>query len=341
MHLSGSGLRTKESSKIVFSLAKHNRLSASYLIRILVFALVVTSLSGLPRAFANFGPGNSVTTCNTNLSTLTSWNQITKDGLTTEPRDDQQVMSGSGIAGDMFTGSSGAAAFWKIDANCAYFKVMLDTNPLSDGRLQANTQYLMSLGTAAEGAKAWVGVAVDGGGSAGNAYVWATNSVLSGGKYTTGTTFYFSKLNLADTVTTATNPVYVNTSSEDIYVAWQMPLSAFETANVSNGVGLFVGTASNSSLSAINNDCYGDNDAAGHTCDVTAATFSTTSLVFLSDTYDIIYKQGTNGSGTEQTQTKNIDVDLTLANSTTANTWFTRTGFEVIGWSTTDLGTKN
>ncbi|MDA7807052.1 InlB B-repeat-containing protein, partial [Aquiluna sp.] len=56
--------------------------------------------------------------------------------------------------------------------------------------------------------------------------------------------------------------------------------------------------------------------------------------------YAITYSSGANGSGADQTQTKIEDKAETLASEANADSWFTRAGFEITGWSTTDGGAK-
>ena len=134
-----------------------NRRIKSSLSRIMALALLSSTFSILlpPQSALAFGNGTSVNSCTTNLSTLAEWTAIAGPGGSfVEPADDQQVNSGPGNAGDMIKGTNEAPAFWKIDANCAYFKFMLDTNPLDRGKLQGGTQYLMALGDSTDGAKA-------------------------------------------------------------------------------------------------------------------------------------------------------------------------------------------
>ncbi|CAN2226040.1 Listeria/Bacterioides repeat [Candidatus Nanopelagicaceae bacterium] len=57
-------------------------------------------------------------------------------------------------------------------------------------------------------------------------------------------------------------------------------------------------------------------------------------------TYAITLAAGTGGSGGNQTLTKTNGVNLTLPDSVTANSYFTRAGYTVTGWATTDLGTQ-
>lgn len=57
-------------------------------------------------------------------------------------------------------------------------------------------------------------------------------------------------------------------------------------------------------------------------------------------TFAITLAAGTNGTGTNQTLTKTSGTDLTLPNSATANGYFTRTGYSVSGWSTTNGGSQ-
>jgi uncharacterized repeat protein (TIGR02543 family) len=57
--------------------------------------------------------------------------------------------------------------------------------------------------------------------------------------------------------------------------------------------------------------------------------------------YTITFNKGTQGSGGDNSLTKTHDDALTLPNSTTANSWFTRTGYTVTGWSTVAGGTSS
>lgn len=71
------------------------------------------------------------------------------------------------------------------------------------------------------------------------------------------------------------------------------------------------------------------------------ATYSANAAVTLYpvwtiNTYTITYKAGANGTGSQQTQTKTYGVNATLKGAI-----FTRTGYEQVGWSTTDGGTQS
>ena len=66
-------------------------------------------------------------------------------------------------------------------------------------------------------------------------------------------------------------------------------------------------------------------------------TVSATSLVA---TYTITFAAGTNGVGSNQTLTKTNGTALTLPDSSTANSYFTRAGFTVTGWSATSGGVQ-
>jgi uncharacterized repeat protein (TIGR02543 family) len=68
-----------------------------------------------------------------------------------------------------------------------------------------------------------------------------------------------------------------------------------------------------------------------------SATVSGTSLPI---TYTITLLAGTNGSGSNQALTKTKSSALTLPNSVTANGYFTRAGYTVTGWSTSNLGSQ-
>ena len=57
-------------------------------------------------------------------------------------------------------------------------------------------------------------------------------------------------------------------------------------------------------------------------------------------TYAITLAAGTGGTGGNQTLTKTNGTNLTLPDSATANTYFTRAGYTVTGWATTDQGAQ-
>lgn len=57
-------------------------------------------------------------------------------------------------------------------------------------------------------------------------------------------------------------------------------------------------------------------------------------------TYTITFAAGTDGTGTNATLTKTEGTSFTLPDSATANSYFTRSGFEVVGWSTSDGGAQ-
>jgi uncharacterized repeat protein (TIGR02543 family) len=82
-------------------------------------------------------------------------------------------------------------------------------------------------------------------------------------------------------------------------------------------------------------------DQGGYT---TRADFLFQSYANLSVTpvgsYTITLNRGANGTGSDQTLTKTHGQALTLPNSATANSYFTRTGYTVTGWTTTDGGSQ-
>lgn len=57
--------------------------------------------------------------------------------------------------------------------------------------------------------------------------------------------------------------------------------------------------------------------------------------VWTAGSYTISYKKGTNGTGTEATESKTHGINITLKNAI-----FTRTGYVQTGWATADSGTK-
>lgn len=69
--------------------------------------------------------------------------------------------------------------------------------------------------------------------------------------------------------------------------------------------------------------------------DGTASYSVTLYAVWRANTYTVSYKKGSNGTGTNTTDTKTHGVDLTLKNAI-----FTRTGYDQTGWSTSDGGSK-
>ena len=56
--------------------------------------------------------------------------------------------------------------------------------------------------------------------------------------------------------------------------------------------------------------------------------------------YTITLNRGANGTGADQTLAKTQSQALTLPDSATANSYFTRTGYTVSGWTTTDAGNQ-
>jgi uncharacterized repeat protein (TIGR02543 family) len=62
----------------------------------------------------------------------------------------------------------------------------------------------------------------------------------------------------------------------------------------------------------------------------------TLTATWTANTYTITFNKGSSATGADQTLTKTHDSALTLPNSATANSWFTRTNQTVAGWSTTD-----
>jgi uncharacterized repeat protein (TIGR02543 family) len=75
--------------------------------------------------------------------------------------------------------------------------------------------------------------------------------------------------------------------------------------------------------------------ASGYTFSNVITTHTLTATYSI-NTFTITYNSGANGSGSNQIATKTYGISLTLANSATANGYFTRTGYTVTGWSTTD-----
>lgn len=59
------------------------------------------------------------------------------------------------------------------------------------------------------------------------------------------------------------------------------------------------------------------------------------------NTYAVSLSRGTSGTGSDQSVTKTYGQSLTLPSSTEANSWFTRTGYTVTGWSTSTAGTTS
>jgi uncharacterized repeat protein (TIGR02543 family) len=75
--------------------------------------------------------------------------------------------------------------------------------------------------------------------------------------------------------------------------------------------------------------------ASGYTFSNVITTHTLTATYSI-NTFTITYNSGANGSGSNQIATKTYGISLTLANSATANGYFTRTGYTVTGWTTTD-----
>ncbi|MBM3690872.1 MAG: hypothetical protein FJW76_02525, partial [Actinobacteria bacterium] len=73
---------------------------------------------------------------------------------------------------------------------------------------------------------------------------------------------------------------------------------------------------------------------------ITLTGDATLYAVWTASSYTITLNKGTTGTGSNQTLTKTVGQALTLPNSATANGYFTRTGFTVTGWSTTDGGAQ-
>jgi uncharacterized repeat protein (TIGR02543 family) len=75
--------------------------------------------------------------------------------------------------------------------------------------------------------------------------------------------------------------------------------------------------------------------ASGYTFSNVITTHTLTASYSI-NTFTITLSSGANGSGGNQTLTKTYGITLTLPNSATANGYFTRTGYTVSGWTTTD-----
>ncbi len=78
---------------------------------------------------------------------------------------------------------------------------------------------------------------------------------------------------------------------------------------------------------------YTASGTSARTWDKTIAT--TLYAKWITNTYTVTYKPGSNGTGSPQTATKTHDVALTLSGAT-----FTRTGYTQTGWATSDGGSK-
>jgi len=75
--------------------------------------------------------------------------------------------------------------------------------------------------------------------------------------------------------------------------------------------------------------------ASGYTFSNVITTHTLTASYSI-NTFTITLSSGANGSGGNQILTKTYGISLTLPNSATANGYFTRTGYTVTGWTTTD-----
>ena len=102
---------------------------------------------------------------------------------------------------------------------------------------------------------------------------------------------------------------------------------------ISSGGGGGAGSAhGDTSLYSINGESYHSRDGKSGGEGVVQIMFDAT--------YTVTFAAGTNGTGSNQTLDKIRTVSLTLPNSSTANGWFTRTGYSVTGWSTTNGGAQ-
>jgi len=97
-------------------------------------------------------------------------------------------------------------------------------------------------------------------------------------------------------------------------------------------------TRSGYSFDGWNTQADGSGTSYADEASVTLYSNITLYAQWAADSYTITFESGANGSGSDQTQTKTASVDLNLASTATANGWFTRTGYSVGGWSTTDGG---
>ncbi len=115
----------------------------------------------------------------------------------------------------------------------------------------------------------------------------------------------------------------------------QSSVSEGATFTVANGTGLsrsgFVFGGWNDGTS---------NFLAGATYTAGSSNITLTAIWTAQETYTITFAAGTNGTGSNRTSTKTNGTALTLPDSSTANSYFTRTGYAVTGWSTTNGGSQ-
>jgi uncharacterized repeat protein (TIGR02543 family) len=179
----------------------------------------------------------------------------------------------------------------------------------------------------------------------GNYTITGSNATFSTGSANNYTITYVAG---ALTITTATQTVTWAPNTNLLTTDSPATPSALATALGSATISYAVTSAGTTGCTVNSSTAVLTFTAAGN-CQVTATAAATSNYATASTavtfaisipTYVITLAAGTNGSGSNQTLTKTRGVDLTLPNSATANGYFTRTGYSVTGWSTTNLGSQ-
>lgn len=179
----------------------------------------------------------------------------------------------------------------------------------------------------------------------GNYTITGSNATFSTGSASNYTITYVAG---ALTITTATQTVTWAPNTNLLTTDSPATPSALATALGSATISYAVTSAGTTGCTVNSSTAVLTFTAAGN-CQVTATAAATSNYATASTavtfaisipTYVITLAAGTNGSGSNQTLTKTRGVDLTLPNSATANGYFTRTGYSVTGWSTTNLGSQ-
>jgi uncharacterized repeat protein (TIGR02543 family) len=187
----------------------------------------------------------------------------------------------------------------------------------------------------------------------------STTAPTAGGNYTiTGSSATFSSGSASNyTITYVAGALTITAATQTVTWAPNTALSTTDSPATPSSLATALGSAtiSYAVTSAGTTGCTVNSSTAVLTftaagsCQVTATAAATSNYATASmavtfvislATYAITLEAGTNGSGSNQTLTKTSGVSLTLPNSATANGYFTRAGYSVSGWSTTNLGSQ-
>jgi uncharacterized repeat protein (TIGR02543 family) len=187
----------------------------------------------------------------------------------------------------------------------------------------------------------------------------STTSPTAGGSYTiTGSNATFSTGSASNyTITYVAGALTISTANQTVTWAPITSLSTTSSPATPSALATALGspTISYAVTSAGTTGCTVNSSTAVLTftaagsCQVTATAAATSNYATASTvvtfvisltTYTITLAAGTNGTGSNQTLTKTNGVNLTLPDSATANGYFTRTGYSVTGWSTTNQGSQ-